>query len=63
MFGTSVPSKVSALLYGTPIVGGSLIISPLINYGLGHVTGGKLSPWQYMYLIAGSVTFVWAILL
>ncbi|GAM43494.1 hypothetical protein TCE0_050r18352 [Talaromyces pinophilus] len=43
--------------------GGSLIISPIINYGLGHITGGKLHPWQYMYLIAGSVTFIWAILL
>lgn len=43
--------------------GGSLIISPLINYGLGHITGGKLAPWQYMYLIAGTVTFFWSILL
>jgi MFS family permease len=24
------------------------IVSPLINYGLGHITAGSLSPWQYM---------------
>jgi MFS family permease len=23
-------------------------VSPLINYGLGHITGGSLSPWRYM---------------
>ncbi|KAE8149346.1 major facilitator superfamily domain-containing protein [Aspergillus avenaceus] len=43
--------------------GGSLLISPLINYGLGSITGGSLSPWQYMYLIAGAATFAWGIAL
>ncbi|KAF7562910.1 hypothetical protein G7046_g1237 [Stylonectria norvegica] len=43
--------------------GGSLLLSPLINYGLGHITGGSLNPWQYMYIIAGAVTFVWGIAL
>lgn len=43
--------------------GGSNLISPLINYGLGHITGGKLHPWQYMYLIAGIATFFWGIAL
>ncbi|KAK3671362.1 hypothetical protein LTR78_008823 [Recurvomyces mirabilis] len=35
------------------------IISPLINYGLGHITG-SLSPWRYMYIVAGAVTIIWA---
>jgi len=35
------------------------IVSPLINYGLGHITG-SLSPWRYMYLVAGAVTILWA---
>ncbi|GAB7329483.1 hypothetical protein MBLNU13_g01261t1 [Cladosporium sp. NU13] len=35
------------------------IVSPLINYGLGHITG-SLSPWRYMYLVAGSITVLWA---
>jgi MFS family permease len=34
--------------------GGSLLVSPLINYGLGHINGGALEPWQYMYFIAGA---------
>lgn len=36
------------------------MVSPLINYGLGHLTGGGLQPWQYMYLVAGSITLVWS---
>ncbi|RAL12626.1 putative MFS transporter [Aspergillus homomorphus CBS 101889] len=43
--------------------GGSNIISPLINYGLGHITGGSLNCWQYMYLIAGLATLFWSIAL
>ncbi|KAH8424750.1 uncharacterized protein LDX57_002493 [Aspergillus melleus] len=43
--------------------GGSLLVSPLINYGLGHIKGGTLRPWQYMYLIAGAATLVWGVAL
>ena len=43
--------------------GGSLLVSPLINYGLGHITGGSMQPWQYMYFIAGGVTLLWAVAL
>ncbi|KAK5128254.1 hypothetical protein LTR85_002921 [Meristemomyces frigidus] len=35
------------------------MVSPLINYGLGHITG-SLSPWRYMYLVAGAVTILWS---
>jgi MFS family permease len=35
------------------------IVSPLINYGLGHITGA-LSPWRYMYIVAGSLTVIWS---
>ncbi|OQO10871.1 hypothetical protein B0A48_04172 [Cryoendolithus antarcticus] len=35
------------------------IVSPLINYGLGHISG-SLSPWRYMYIVAGAVTVLWA---
>lgn len=31
------------------------IVSPLINYGLGHITG-KLSQWKYMYFFAGGTS-------
>ena len=43
--------------------GGSLLVSPVINYGLGHITGGSLHAWQYMYLVAGTATFAWGIAL
>ena len=39
------------------------MISPLINYGLGHISGGSLSSWQYMYLVAGSITVLWALVI
>ncbi|KAK3654428.1 hypothetical protein LTR56_004058 [Elasticomyces elasticus] len=35
------------------------VVSPLINYGLGHIKG-SLSPWRYMYLVAGAITVLWA---
>jgi MFS family permease len=36
------------------------MISPLINYGIGHINGGGLQSWQYMYLLAGALTILWA---
>ncbi|KAG9206280.1 hypothetical protein G6514_005005 [Epicoccum nigrum] len=39
------------------------MISPLINYGLGHISGGGLNSWQYMYLVAGSITVLWALVI
>jgi MFS family permease len=35
-------------------------VSPLINYGLGHIQGGRLSSWRYMYIVAGVITTLWA---
>jgi MFS family permease len=43
--------------------GGSLLVSPLINYGMGHIQGGSMQPWQYMYFIAGGVTAIWGVAL
>ncbi|KAJ4400040.1 hypothetical protein N0V91_009015 [Didymella pomorum] len=39
------------------------MVSPLINYGLGHIDGGGLAPWQYMYLVAGSITVLWSLVI
>ncbi|OQU97846.1 hypothetical protein CLAIMM_03725 [Cladophialophora immunda] len=36
-------------------------VSPLVNYGLGQISGRTLSSWQYMYLVAGAVTVLWAL--
>ncbi|KAF2186120.1 MFS general substrate transporter [Zopfia rhizophila CBS 207.26] len=38
------------------------IISPLINYALGQISG-SMSPWKYMYFFAGALTIAWGILL
>lgn len=38
-------------------------ISPSINYGLGHITGGGLNSWQYMYIVAGAITILWALVI
>ncbi|KAI4602630.1 hypothetical protein KJ359_007847 [Pestalotiopsis sp. 9143b] len=35
------------------------IVAPLINYGLGHITG-SLSPWRYMYIVGGLITVIWS---
>jgi len=38
------------------IIGGSL------NYGFAQITSGKLHRWQYIYLLAGSLTFLFGLL-
>ncbi|OJJ81315.1 uncharacterized protein ASPGLDRAFT_177023 [Aspergillus glaucus CBS 516.65] len=38
------------------------VFSPLVNYGIGHIRG-SLSPWKYMYFVAGAVTIVWGLIL
>jgi MFS family permease len=38
-------------------------ISPLINYAIGHISGGGLNSWQYMYIVAGAITVVWALVI
>ncbi|KAH8883177.1 MFS general substrate transporter [Thozetella sp. PMI_491] len=43
--------------------GGSLLVSPLINYGLAHIQSSHVRPWQIMYYFAGSISFLWGIAL
>lgn len=38
------------------------IIGGAINYGFGQITGGALKRWQYIYLLAGSLTFFFGLL-
>lgn len=42
--------------------GYAIIFAPLINYGLGHITG-RLSPWRYMYIFAGVLTVLWSVVI
>ncbi|KAL6695640.1 pyridoxal phosphate-dependent transferase [Trichoderma pleuroticola] len=43
--------------------GGSLLISPVINFGLAHIHSNRLNPWQIMYIFAGGISFLWGIAL
>ncbi|KAL8828394.1 MAG: hypothetical protein Q9191_002610 [Dirinaria sp. TL-2023a] len=38
--------------------GGWTIIGGAINYGFAQITGGSLSSWQYIYLLAGAITIL-----
>lgn len=40
--------------------GGANLVVPIISYGVGAIHGGSLKSWQYMYLLAGSLTFLWS---
>lgn len=40
-----------------------MLISPLISYGLAHIAGTAMNPWQYMFLVAGALTFLWGVAL
>jgi MFS family permease len=37
------------------------IIGAAMNYGFGQITGGSLKRWQYIYLLAGSLTFIFGL--
>ncbi|KAJ0158104.1 putative transporter [Colletotrichum tanaceti] len=36
-------------------------VGTLLAYGIGHITGGSLSPWRYIFLLLGAVTVVWGV--
>ncbi|KIW12240.1 hypothetical protein PV08_09516 [Exophiala spinifera] len=38
------------------------LVSPLVNYGLGHIQG-SLSPWRYMYIVGGLITVLWSVVI
>ncbi|KEZ40020.1 hypothetical protein SAPIO_CDS9008 [Scedosporium apiospermum] len=37
------------------------IIGGALNYGFAQIKGGGLKPWQYIYLLAGSLTFLFGL--
>ena len=38
------------------------VVSPLVNYGLGHITG-SLEPWRYMFIVGGIITILWSLVI
>lgn len=41
--------------------GGWTIIGGALNYGFAQITGGSLARWQYIYLLAGSLTIIFGV--
>ncbi|PVH93435.1 MFS general substrate transporter [Periconia macrospinosa] len=37
------------------------IIGGALNYGFAQITGGALTPWQYIYVLAGGLTFIFGL--
>ena len=42
--------------------GGWTIIGGALNYGFAQISGGSLARWQYIYLLAGSLTVLFGLL-
>lgn len=42
-------------------VGWFTIIGSALNYGFGQITYGALKSWQYIYIFAGALTFLFGI--
>ncbi|CAG8143216.1 unnamed protein product [Penicillium salamii] len=53
------------LRYGLWFAGGSMatLFGGLLSYGIGHIDGGSVAAWQYLFLIFGAVTAVWGIVM
>lgn len=41
--------------------GGAIVIGGALNYGFAQITSGSLARWQYIYLLAGSLTVVFGL--
>lgn len=37
------------------------IIGSALNYGFAQIDGGALKPWQYIYVFAGALTFLFGV--
>lgn len=43
--------------------GGSNLIVPVISFGIGHIKTKTPSSWQWMFIIAGGITFLWSVVI
>lgn len=41
--------------------GWGTVIGSALNYGFAHIHGGSLHSWQYLYVLAGGLTFLFGI--
>ncbi|CAK4031042.1 allantoate permease [Lecanosticta acicola] len=54
-----VPTRVGIWFAGNSLGG---VATSFLAYGLGHVDN-RLEPWQWMYIVLGGMTFLWAFVL
>ncbi|ODV84636.1 hypothetical protein CANARDRAFT_176857 [[Candida] arabinofermentans NRRL YB-2248] len=51
------PARTGMWFAGNDIGG---IVSSFVSFGLGHITGGSLSPWRYIFIVYGCIAFLWS---
>lgn len=56
---SEIPTRVGIWFAGNSLGG---VVSSFIAYGLGHVER-PLEPWQWMFIVLGSATFLWGFVL
>lgn len=37
------------------------VVGSALNYGFARIRGGALAPWQYLYVLAGGLTFLFGL--
>lgn len=52
-----MPTRVGIWFAGNSVGG---LVSSLLAFGLGHIKD-NVHPWRWMYIVLGSITFLWAI--
>ncbi|KAH7254173.1 major facilitator superfamily domain-containing protein [Fusarium redolens] len=53
-----MPTRVGIWFSGNSVGG---LLASLLAFAVGHVDGTSMRPWRWMYIILGTVTFLWAI--
>ncbi|KPM37824.1 hypothetical protein AK830_g8738 [Neonectria ditissima] len=53
-----MPTRVGIWFAGNSVGG---LVASLFAFGIGHLDKGDVHPWQWMYIVLGTATFLWAI--
>ncbi|GKU04488.1 permease of the major facilitator superfamily [Fusarium langsethiae] len=53
-----MPTRVGIWFSGNSVGG---LVASLLAFGVGHIDSTTIRPWRWMYIILGSMTFLWSI--
>jgi MFS family permease len=53
-----IPTRTGIWFAGNSVGG---LLASFLAFGVGHIDNTSLSPWHYMYIILGILTFLWAV--